>query len=346
MPTEGSISIAPGRKHQALGLSTEDLLQMYSQMLLTRALDQRAWLLNRQGKVGIVGPCQGHEACGIGAAWALDPRRDLFFPYYRDLGLVIGLGVSAQEVMLGYLAKAGEPFSGARQFTLHGAYPKYRIYNTSNVVSANTLKAVGAALAAKIKREPVVTLACFGDGGSSEGEVHEAMNFAGVHRLPVIFLCQNNRYAISVPQSRQMAIENVADRAAGYGFPGVVIDGADVLEVYRAIKEAAERARSGDGPTLVEAKVERLGPHTSDDDDRRYRPREELEEARRRADPLTRFRAYLTGSGLLSEEQDRAYQRRVQQEVDEATEFADKAPYPDPSTLLDHVYGDAAQKGA
>jgi 2-oxoisovalerate dehydrogenase E1 component alpha subunit len=329
-------SIAPG-KHRALGLNPEDLLDMYSKMVLTRVLDQRVWALNRQGKVAIVGSCTGHEGAQVGAAWGMDRSRDIFFTFYRDLCLLLTLGITPKELLLGYMAKAGEPFSGGRMFPGHGVYPKYRVFNLSNVVGAQMTKAVGAALAAKIRREPTVVLVSFGDGATSQGEWHEALNFAGIHRLPVVFLCENNRWAISVPHHKQMAVPDVVLRAPGYGMPGRLVDGTDPLEVLQAVREAAERARRGEGPTLVEAKVERLMPHTSDDDDRRYRPREDLERAKAR-DPIPRFRSYLMGEGILTEEQDKAIWERAQGEVDKATDEAEKAPFPDPSTLLDHLW--------
>ena len=319
------------------GLATEDLLQVYYQMLQARFLGDRVWALNRQGKVAIVGSAHGHEAAQVGAIWALDRAVDLFFLYYRDTAAAIALGVTVKELLLGFMAKVGEPFSGARQFPLHGAYPARRIFNNSNVVTANVPHAVGAALAAKMRREPTVVLTCFGDGATSEGEWHESLNFAGVHRLPVVFLCENNRYAISVPMTRQMAVESVAERAAAYGFPGVSVDGVDPEAVYLATQEAAKRAREGGGPTLIEARVERLMPHTTDDDDRRYRSEEDLAAMRKR-DPVTLLQARLLKQGLMSQKQDEAYRQRVQKEVDEATEAAQAAPFPDPSTLLDHVY--------
>lgn len=331
-----SIAIAPG-KHRPLGLNPEDLLDMYSKMVLTRVLDQRVWALNRQGKVAIVGSCSGHEGAQVGAMWAMDRSRDIFFTFYRDLCALLTLGVTPKEILLGYMAKTGEPMSGGRMFPGHGVYPKYRIINLSNVVAAQMTKAVGAALASKLRKEPTVVFVSFGDGATSEGEWHEALNFAGVHRLPILFFCENNRWAISVPVHKQMAVPDVAVRAQGYGFPGVVVDGTDPLEVLKATREAAERARNGGGPTLIEAKVERLMPHTSDDDDRRYRPKEDLERAKAR-DPIDRFRAYLQGEGVLTESQDKAIWERATAEVNEATEFADKAPFPDPSTLLDHIW--------
>lgn len=331
-----------------IGLTPEELRIIYSQMLAARAVDERIWLLNRQGKVAIVVPGQGHEAAQLGAVWAMDRERDLFFTYYRDIAAMVGLGVTVRELILSYMAREGDPFSGARQFPLHGAYPRLRIYNSSSVVASNVPHAVGAALAAKMRREPTVVLSTFGEGATSEGEWHESMNFAGVHRLPVVFLCQNNRYASTQPISTQMAVENLASRASNYGFGGVTVDGCDVPAVYQAVREAAERARQGGGPTLVVAEVERLMPHTTDDDDRTYRSAEELELARAR-DPVPRFRARLVAWELLTEDVDKSYQESVRAEIEQATNEAEETPYPDPSTLMAHLYGpsgDGAGHGA
>ena len=318
-------------------LDDESLLEMYRQMVLSRTLDERVWLLNRQGKAAIVASSQGHEAAQIATVWAMRKDRDLFYIYYRDLAVLISLGISPNELLLGFLAKQGEPFSSARQFPTHGAYPKYRVYNLSNVVGTQIPQAVGAALAAKMKGDDTVVTVYFGDGGSSQGDCHEAMNFAGIHGLPIIFLCENNRYAISVPLSRQVAGDSVAARAAGYGMPGVVVDGTDVVAVHEAMSAAVRRARDGDGPTLVEAMVERYLPHTSDDDDSRYRSKEELERARRR-DPLELLRERLMGMGVLDDERDREIVAAARVTVDEATDYAEEAPYPGTDDFFEHVY--------
>ena len=323
--------------HAPTDLDGKTLLEMYRQMVLCRTLDERIWLLNRQGKAAIVASAQGHEAAQIGSAWALRRRGDLFYIYYRDLAVLLTLGMTPKELMLGFMAKAGEPLSGARQFPTHGAYPEYGIYNLSNVVATQIPQAVGAALASKLRGEDTVTIVYFGDGGSSAGDCHEAMNFASIHKLPVIFFCENNRYAISVPLSKQMAVEGVAARAEGYGMPGATVDGYDVVAVYEATSEAARRARLGQGPTIVEAFVERSLPHTSDDDDRRYRTEEELEEAKRR-DPVSIFRDYLAGLDIVSEDMDQRFRDDARLEVDEATDYADAAPYPDTTGFYDHVY--------
>ena len=328
------------------GLTQEDLLGIYSSMVLARALDERVWMMNRQGKAAIVASAQGHEATQIGSYWAVHQhaKDSMFFPFYRSLALMVALGFTPLEVLLGFLAKRGEPLSGARQFPLHGAALERKVINISNVVATQLPHAVGFALAARMRREDLVVVTYFGDGGTSEGDCHEAMNFAGIHKLPVVFICENNKYAISVPQSKQMAVENVADRAAGYGMQGVVVDGTDILEVYRVTAEATERARKGLGPTFIEAKVERYLPHTSDDDDTQYRRKEEVQEARKR-DPMIRVRKYLTERGLLTEETDKEYRDRALREVNQATDAAEAAPPPATDGFYDHVYatpGDAS----
>jgi 2-oxoisovalerate dehydrogenase E1 component alpha subunit len=335
---EGDIATLKTSGVEASGkLDGESLLEMYRQMVLVRTLDERIWLLNRQGKAAIVASSQGHEAAQIGSVWALRRGQDLFYIYYRDLAVLLTAGMTPREIMLGFLAKAGEPLSGARQFPTHGAYPQYGIVNLSNVVATQLPQAVGAALAAKMRREDTVVITYFGDGASSMGDVHEAMNFAGIHKLPVVFFCENNKYAISVHISKQVAGESIGGRAQGYGMPGAVVDGTDVTAVYEATSEAAKRARSGLGPTLIEAMVERYLPHTSDDDDSTYRPKEDIEEARKR-DPLKMLREQLMAGGILTDQQEESITSDAKRMVNEATEFVEDAPYPDTSGFYEHVY--------
>ena len=311
---------------------------MYRQMVLVRTLDERIWMLNRQGKAAIVASSQGHEAGQIGSVRALELGRDQFYIYYRDLAVMLTLGMTPVEIMSGFLAKAGEPLSGARQFPTHGAYPELGLVNLSNVVGTQIPQAVGAALAVKMRGEDSVVITYFGDGASSVGDCHEAMNFAAVHRLPVIFFCENNKYAISVPVSKQMAVDSIASRAEGYGMPGIEVDGCDIVAVFEATSEAARRARSGQGPTLIEAHVERYLPHTSDDDDTRYRSAEEIEEARKR-DPLTVLSTQLRQSGLLSDDVDSEFRSDAMRIVNEATDAVESAPYPGVEDFGEHVYG-------
>ena len=318
--------------------SAHDLLEMYRQMVLVRTLDERIWMLNRQGKAAIVASSQGHEAGQIGSVWALDRGTDQFYIYYRDLAVMLTLGMTPIEIMSGFLAKQGEPLSGARQFPTHGAYPELGLVNLSNVVGTQIPQAVGVALAMKMRREPGIVITYFGDGASSVGDCHEAMNFAAIHRLPVVFFCENNRYAISVPVTKQMAVDSIASRAEGYGMPGIEVDGCDIAAVYEATSTAARRARSGQGPTLIEAHVERYLPHTSDDDDTRYRPREELEEARKR-DPLMILSSQLRQAGLLTDDVDDRFRTEARRIVNDATDAVESAPYPGLADFDRHVYG-------
>ena len=325
------------RKPSKGSLTDSDLKSMYREMVLCRKLDERLWMLNRQGKAAIVASSQGHEAGQIGSVHALNKGYDAFYIYYRDLAVMLSLGMTPTEIIRGFLAKEGEPLSGARQFPTHGAYPEYNIVNLSNVVATHLPQAVGAALAAKMKAEQKVVIVYFGDGASSAGDCHEAMNFASIHRLPIIFFCENNNYAISVPMEKQMAIDSVASRAEGYGIPGVEIDGCDIVSVYRATFEAAQRARKGDGPSLIEARVERYLPHTSDDDHSLYRTEKELEKARER-DPLKILRDILFSSGTLDDIEDDNIRRDASEVVDHATEIGEHASFPSTDTFYDHIY--------
>lgn len=320
------------------GLDHATLRAMHRTLALARALDERMWQLNRSGKAAFVVSGQGHEAAQIGAAFALDRARDIIVPYYRDLALSIAFGLTATDIMLSALARAGDPSTGGRQMPGHYGSAKHRIITGSSPVATQLPIATGTAYAAKLRKTGQVSLVCFGEGGSSEGDFHEACNFAGIHALPVIFFCENNRYAISVPQRQQMAIDNMADRAAGYGFPGVVVDGTDLLAVYAVVREAAERARRGEGPTLVEAKLYRFHPHTSDDDDRVYRSPDEVK-AWRAHDPLTRFANRLLEVGALTDEQLAQVSAAVRDEVNAATDAAEAAPLPEAETFDRHVYG-------
>ena len=329
-----SLRESPG----ALGLTEEDLLDIYHKMLLARALSERMWILNRMGRAPFAITCDGHEACQVASAYALNAGRDFVLPYYRDIGVVLTVGMTPREIMLGFLAKAADPSSGGRQMPNHFGHSKLRIISGSSVVATQIPHAAGIALATKLRGEKDVSIVYFGDGATSEGDFHEALNFAGVHRLPVIFFCENNGYAISVPLEQQMAIENVSERAHGYGMPGVTVDGNDVLAVFSATHQAVERARGGGGPTLLEAKVFRLLPHSSDDDQRRYRSKAEIEEAEAH-DPIPRFQAYLEEKGFLTSAQNDEINSRVAAEVDDATDHAEASPLPRPEDALTEIYG-------
>ena len=321
------------------GLSPENLVEWYRKLVIVRTTDERIWMMNRQGKVPIAASSQGHEAAQLGSLLAAQLDGNCFlFPYYRDLALKMGAGLTPTQVMKSFMGKAGEPYSNARQFPLQGADLEHNIIQISNVVAAGLTQSVGYALGSKMRGTGMVSLVYFGDGASSQGETHEAMNFAGVHKLPVVFICENNHYAISVPQSSQMAITDIANRAEGYGFPGLVVDGMDLLAVYEATREAIARARS-EGPVLLEMKVERFMPHTTDDDDRRYRPAEEVENIRQR-DPLNTLGTYMVEQGYLSQEEVDRIKAEATAAINEATDAADAAEPPDPSEMLKHVYAE------
>lgn len=329
-------------RHVELGLTDQQVLDMYHYMVLARTVDERMWLLNRAGKIPFVVSCQGQEAAQAGAGFALDNTKDFLAPYYRDLCLVLIWGHTARMELLSSFGKPEDPNSGGRQMPGHFGDRERRILTGSSPVGTQIPHAVGAALAAQMRGLDAVAFTSFGEGTSNQGDFHEAANFAGIHQLPVIFFCENNKYSISVPEAKQLGCANVADRAVGYGFEGVIVDGMDALEVYRVMKAAVAKARSGGGPTLVEAKTYRLAPHSSDDDDRAYRSREEVDEARR-GDPILRMRDYLRQTGLLDEAGDAELRKTVLDEVNEATRYAELAPTCDPETLTWHVYAEGGR---
>ena len=330
----------------ATGLERDDLLRIYELMLLARSLDERQWILNRQGKAPFVISCQGHEAAQVGSAYALTRGKDWALPYYRDLGVVLTLGFTPREVMLGLFGRAADPNSGGRQMPAHYGHRKLNILTQSSPTGTQVPHAAGIGLGIKIRNElagkivdDAVVWVAFGEGTSSQGEVHEAMNLAGAHKLPVIFVCENNGYAISVPQRQQMGVDDVADRAAGYGFPGVVIDGTDPIASFEATQAAVQRARRGDGATLLEFKCIRMTAHSSDDNDRTYRPLDEIK-ALKQHDPVAAFAEYLRAEEVLTAAIDNEIRERIKQQVDDATAAAEAAAPPDPATVFQHVYAD------
>ena len=320
-------------------LSTESLLEMYWLMVLSRRLDERTWILHRQGKIAFHISAIGHEAAQVGAAMALRRGEDWIAPYYRDLAMMIALGFTPKEFMLGVMGKKGEPNSGGRQMPSHWSLKRMNVISHSSPVATQASHATGIGFAIKMRGDDTVVLTTIGEGSTSQGEWYEAVNWAAIHDLPVIFMVENNLYAISVRQNKQMAVDKVADKALGLGLPGVTVDGLDTMAVHRAITEAAERARSGGGPTIVETMVNRMTPHSSDDDDRSYRPREELE-AQKAQDPVHLQRDKLLAAGILTEEAENDLQERAKIEVEQAVEYATEAPYPDISEASYPVYAE------
>ncbi len=327
-----------------MAVNTELLKEMYSTMLLARRLDERAWILHRQGKIAFHISGIGHEAAQVGAALALERGKDWVVPYYRDLALMLAFGYSPRDFMLGLMGKKGEPTSGARQMPSHWSLKKSNVVSHSSPVGTQTPHASGIGLAIKLGGEDKVVLTSIGEGSTSQGEWYEGVNWAAIHNLPVIFLVENNIYAISVRQDQQMAVKQVADKAKGLGLPGESIDGLDVLKVYEVVSAAVERARAGQGPTLIELMVSRMTPHSSDDDDRTYRPREEVE-AMKALDPVPAFASYLLNEKVLTQKDLDALEAQVKEQVEDAVQHAETAPYPDVAEASHPVYVEDVRHG-
>ena len=324
-------------RHTDLGLREDDLRAMYRAILLSRELDKKIWGLNRMGKAAFVVSSQGHEGAQVGSAWAIRKGEDVVCPYYRDTGVMLTLGMSAYEVLLAVFARPDDPNSGGRQMPNHWGSPELNVISGSSPIATHLPHAAGIAYATKLRRGSEVVISYFGEGATSKGDFHEAMNFAGIHRLPMVFVCENNGYAISVPMTKESAVDNVAQRAHSYGFGGVIVDGNDPLDVYDAVHRAVRRARDGEGPTLVECKTYRYLAHTSDDDDRTYRTPQEIE-AWRKKDPLQRMKQYLIEQRLLSEKDEDALCAEVRAEVDDAAKRAEAASPASPDDAFTRVY--------
>ncbi|MCP1145170.1 thiamine pyrophosphate-dependent dehydrogenase E1 component subunit alpha [Lysinibacillus endophyticus] len=329
--------------HQQLGLSDDEVLKMYETMLMARRLDERMWLLNRAGKIPFVISCQGQEAAQVGAAFALDNTKDYIAPYYRDMGVVLHFGMTPKELMLSAFAKAEDPNSGGRQMPGHFGQKKNRILSGSSPVATQVPHAVGVALAGKMQNKDYISFVTLGEGSTNQGDFHEGANFAGVHKLPVIIMVENNQYAISVPVERQLGCAKVSDRAIGYGMVGVTVDGKNPLEVYKVVKEAADRARTGGGPSLIETVTYRLTAHSSDDDDRQYRSAEDIAEGKAN-DPIILFENYLKNVKVATDELLATMNERVMQIVNEATDYAENAPYAAPEHARKYVYWEGDER--
>jgi 2-oxoisovalerate dehydrogenase E1 component alpha subunit len=247
--------------------------------------------------------------------------------------------MSGRDIMTAQYATASDPSSGGRQMPGHYGYAAHHLVSVSSPVATQILHAVGIALAAKIRHTGQVAVAVMGEGSSNQGDVHEALNFAAIHKLPFVLVVENNGYAISVPAEKELSVKDVAVRASGYGMPGVIVDGTDVLACYAAAREAVDRARGGGGPTLIEAKVTRLTAHSSDDQQTKYRSADDLE-AGKANDPVPIFRARLRDEGVLTDEVEAALAAEITGIVDDATDYAEAQPDPDPATALDWVYGE------
>jgi 2-oxoisovalerate dehydrogenase E1 component alpha subunit len=325
-------------------LNKDTLQEMYRTMVLSRRLDERAWVLHRQGKIAFHISGIGHEAAQVGSAYALERGKDWLLPYYRDLAVMLAFGLTPEEFMLGLLGKKGEPSSGARQMPSHWSLKRANVVSHSSPVATQTPHASGIGLGIKLSGDDAVVLTSIGEGSTSQGEWYEGVNWAAVHKLPVIFLVENNVYAISVHKNQQMAVKQVADKAKGLGLPGISVDGLDALAVHATISEAAERARNGEGPTIVEVMVQRMTPHSSDDDDRTYRSKEELEEMKKN-DPLEIFAAELRKKKVLTNKLVEQIASEVKEQVEAAVAAAEAAPYPEVAEAAYPVYVEDIRNG-
>lgn len=309
-------------------LADEDLLSIFRYMLLARRFDERCLRLQRQGRMGTYAPCSGQEATQVGSAYALRPQ-DWVFPSYREHASLIVRGLPMEYDILFWQGNE----EGSR--IPDGVH----VFTTSVPISTQILHAVGFAQAAKSRGEDLVTLVHFGDGGTSEGDFHEGLNFGGVFKAPTVFLCSNNQYAISFPWRKQTASETISQKAIAYGFEGIRVDGMDVLAVYDVTKKAVEKAASGGGPTLIEAVTYRFGPHTTADDPTRYRDEKELAEWMAK-DPLIRYRLYLEGRGLWDGDQEEKLEAEIKEEVARAVKASEEAPERDHEEMFRYLYAE------
>jgi len=316
-------------------LSKDEVLALYRFMLLERTLDGRMLSLQRQGRIGFYGPSVGQEAAIVGAAFAMEPR-DWIFPQYREPGAALVRGMPLTELIAQFFGNEKDPIHG-RQMPCHYVYRAGNYMSISSVVGSQIPLAVGAGWAARIRKDPIACLVYFGDGGTSTADFHVGMNFAGVFRAPVVFLCNNNQWAISLPLRKQTASETIAQKAVAYGFDGVRVDGMDALAVVAAVREAQRRARTGEGPTLVEAVTYRLGPHSSSDDPTRYRDEKEVEAWRRR-DPIDILRNHLVARGVWDADADKALHQELDDAITEAVHAVEAAPPPPLDALFTDVY--------
>ena len=318
-------------------LSSDVLKMGYRHLVLVRLLDTRMLSLQRQGRIGFYVPSTGEEACQVGSAMALE-NRDWVFPAYREPGCAIWRGFPVETLIAQAYGNAMDPQRG-RQMPSHYGARAINYVTASSPVGTQIPQAVGAAWAAKIRKEDVVSLTYFGDGATSEGDFHTGMNFAGVFKTPTIFFCKNNQWAISVPISRQTAAKTLAQKAQAYGFEGVRVDGNDLLAVYAATKAAVDKARAGGGPTMIEALTYRLGPHSSSDDPTRYRPKEELEFWTQR-DPIERMRKYLELKGLWSKESEDKLRAELDDLLQNTIKEVERHPPPSIETLFEDVFAE------
>jgi 2-oxoisovalerate dehydrogenase E1 component alpha subunit len=331
---KGEPSGPPRAVHRQFGLSDADVVDLYYAMLISRHLSEAALKLAFQGSIDVAIPSDGHEAAQIASMRALRPT-DPVYLFYRSVPAAYARGMSARDIFLDYFGRRDAPSSGGKNLAGHWAKRELNLLSISGSVATQIPHAVGSAMAAKLRGEDSVSVAYFGDGGSSKSDFHEGLNFAAIHQLPVVLFCENNRVAISVPFEKQSPVRSVADRAVGYAVVGISVDGSDPLQVFRVMREAVEAARAGRGPALIEARVTRLGQHTSQVGDTRA-PREMA--TARRHDPIPRFARYLEFHGLLDDALKHQLVQRAKAEVEDAVAYASQAPPPPVERAFEDVY--------
>ncbi len=321
-----------------LDLEDEQLVQMYRDMLLGRLADERLSRLQRQGKSTFVAPSGGHEGAQVGLAHAMRPGHDWLYPYYRDVALLFALGLPPVEFIAQTMGTRADPNRG-RQMPYHAGSRELNMFTIASPIASHIPAAVGTALSMKLKGSSQVTVVTFGDGATSEGDWHAGINFAGAQGAPIVFACQNNRYAISVDFSHQTGAENIAVKAHAYGMPGYYVDGMDVLASYYVARDAIQRARDGFGPALIEFLVYRYGGHSSADDDARYRPRQEVALWRGR-DPISRFRTFLDKRSLWSDELEAQAQAEFTEALTRAIKESEEAGAVPVEWMFEDVYAE------
>src|ERR1700682_3398765 len=319
-------------------LDEKTLKQWFNFILLGRQVDYRFQVLNRQGRAPFIISCAGHEAAQIGVSWPFKPKHDWLAPYYRDVVLCMRMGVTPLDLMLAVLAKPADPASGGKQTPGHFSDTRLNITSGGSPVATQLVRGAGVAYALKMDGTDKVLMTNYGEGAGSEGDTHEAFNLAAIYKVAEIFVCENNGFAISTPARKEYAIEYAAQRAAGYGFPGVTLDGRDPVTSSVAAKGPLARARAGEGPTLIECLVDRLGAHSSEDDQRRYRNQEEIDLLAKN-DCLEQFKKRLLEEGVLNAKEITEYEERVKDEVAKATKEGMESPDPAPEDALTNVYG-------
>jgi len=318
-------------------IAESELKRIYRAMSLTRAFDSKSLNMQRQGRIGFYVPCTGQEAAQIGSAYALRDD-DWVLPTYRDTGVAIFRGVPISLLFAHLMGNSKDEMLG-RQMPNHWGYKEINFVSVAATIAAHLPVATGIAMGMKLRHEDKVAMAYHGDGATSEGDFHAAYNFAGVFKSPVIFICENNGWAISLPSSRQSASGSFAEKASAYGFTGVRVDGNDILAVYKAARDAVDKARRGGGPSMVECLTYRMGPHSTSDDPNRYRTKAEIEDWKRK-DPIERFRSYLEKRSYWTKDYEDSLKRDIESEISEAIKEQEQVPPPEIKTMFEDVYAE------